>query len=285
MRKYLIAIGSCIILGIFLLFTANFFDIKEQRVNHLQENEINEEALNKVLDELVLDNEHNVKLIHNGNEDVAICSRNESIVLRSGITEEMLFNNEAMPNIEFKLHEIKINNDSFVGVSEYYPTMKTIECTEKIFKIVNNRLISFWSTNEIEFKLLNVNEQEVKIGCPLSTEPVILKLTESEGQLVGDRLTSLAENNIVLDESFWAGIQENLLWSITGCNWADVDGDGDDEMIISLIYHTVGALTPVHIMEKGILVFEAGDSVELCKVIFERDNKEGKLEPYFIGER
>ena len=71
---------------------------------------------------------------------------------------------------------------------------------------------------------------------------------------------------------------------ITACNWTDIDKDGDDELIISLFCHTVGAITPVHLEERGIMIFEMGDSLELRQLIFERDNSDENLEPYFTGE-
>lgn len=163
--------------------------------------------------------------------------------------------------------------------------MNNIEVHEKIFVINKNQLISLWSSNEIVVKLQNVNKNEIEISCSFSPEPIILKLTEEERQSVVDKMTLLEENGVKIDESLWKSIQENLLCEITGCHWLDVDGDGDDEMIISIYYHTVGALTPVSLRENGIMIFEVGKSVKLSKVIFERDNTDDKLKKYFNGER
>ncbi len=32
------------------------------------------------------------------------------------------------------------------------------------------------------------------------------------------------------------------------------------------------------------MIFEIGDSIEFCKVIFERDNEDKRFNEYFIGE-
>lgn len=289
MRKYLVVISTFIIIGVLIFFKGNIIDTKEEQgIEILQVEDIvenikeKEEVLieEKVLDELTLENGNNVQLIYNG--DVVISLNDGRIVLNSDIPETMLFNNKRMPNVEFKLHKIIGNN--YVGVTEYYPTMKTIEVTETIFKISKSQLIRFWSSNEIVLRLLNVNKKEIEIGCSLSSEPITLKLTEDEGQRVVDKLASLEENSIKMDESFWKNIQGNLLSDITGCHWLDVEEDGDDEMILSIYYHTIGAITPVHLREKGIMIFKVGNSVELRKVIFERENKDDKLKQYFIGE-
>ena len=253
--------------------------------------ELNEKVPEKVLDELILENADIAQLIYNANNngtgDVAISFGNERIVLRTDISEAMLFGSREMPNAKFKLHKIKgdtTDGINYIGVTEHYPTMMRLECNVRIFKIADNHLIDFWSSDVINLKLLNVNRQEIEIGSSLNPEPIILRLTEQEGQMVADKLASLQESNVKMDESFWNGIQENILRDITGCNWLDMDSDGDDEMIISLYCRTVGAITPVHLREKAIMIFEVADSIELRKVIFERDNKEEALKPYFIGE-
>lgn len=283
MRRRLIIISTCIIIGILLFYKGTGKEIegkKEQGVKISQTKDAKKKE--RVLDKLVLDSGDRLQLIYNG--DVVISFKNERITLDSNITEEKLFNNGKMPNVEFRLH--KITGSSYIGVTEYSPSMKTMDVTERIFKINNDQLISFWSSDEIVLKLLKVDKNHVEIGSSVSSKPIILKLTEKEGQAVVNKLEdiriNLKKDNLNTDKSFWKDIQDNLIGTITGCNWLDTDKDGDNEMILSLYCYTVGAKTPVYLRENGIMIFEVGESVELNKVIFERDNKDSRFKEYFI---
>lgn len=285
MRKYLI-ISICIIIGVFLWTTKEKnFDIKQQHnvedipvkddIGGIKEKE-------NVLDEIELSKEDKAQIIFN-NGNVELCLNGERLVLDSDITESMLFDNNGMPNTEFKLH--KINGTNYIGVKKCFPTMRTIETHEEIFGINNNKIYRLWSSNEIASKLLYIKNNEVIIDCYSGTQPITLKLTEEESNSVIDKIELLKENGIKIDESFWKSIQDNLLSEVTDCNWIDIDQDGDDEMILSIYYYTVGAMTPISLKERGIIIFEVGDSVHLSKVIFEKDNKDDKLKKYFVGER
>ncbi len=142
----------------------------------------------KMLEELLLDNGDNIQLVYDRN--VVIRLKNQRIVLRSDITETMLFNKKEMPNVEFELH--KVIGSNYIGVTEYNPGMKAINVIETIFKINNGQLTKFWSSNnKIVLKLLNINKNKVEVGCFLSPKPIILNLTEDEGKQVVDRLDEI----------------------------------------------------------------------------------------------
>ncbi|WP_273324028.1 hypothetical protein [Vallitalea guaymasensis] len=235
--------------------------------------------------ELALANGNKAQLLYNG--DVLLRVNEKEIVVNSYVTDEMLFSNGITPNVEFTLQQV--NDNKLLAITEYNPNMRYIEVIQRIYEIKEGSLHEFWKLESIDLDLLKVDKDIIEIGCSLTSNTIKLELTESEGQVVSQQLNDIQatfeENNLSMDELFWDNIKDNLITAITGCNWLDIDQDGDKEMIVSIYCYTVGASTPVHLREKGIMIYDLGETIELREIIFERDNKVDILEQYFIGER
>ncbi|WP_113672128.1 hypothetical protein [Vallitalea guaymasensis] len=259
---------------------SNVINSEKEKLQDLKNNETE-----TMIEELALANGNKAQLLYNG--DVLLRVNEKEIVVNSYVTDEMLFSNGITPNVEFTLQQV--NDNKLLAITEYNPNMRYIEVIQRIYEIKEGSLHEFWKLESIDLDLLKVDKDIIEIGCSLTSNTIKLELTESEGQVVSQQLNDIQatfeENNLSMDELFWDNIKDNLITAITGCNWLDIDQDGDKEMIVSIYCYTVGASTPVHLREKGIMIYDLGETIELREIIFERDNKVDILEQYFIGER
>ncbi|WP_304942013.1 hypothetical protein [Vallitalea guaymasensis] len=259
---------------------SNVINSEKEKLQDLKNNEPE-----TMIEELALANGNKAQLLYNG--DVLLRVNEKEIVVNSYVTDEMLFSNGITPNVEFTLQQV--NDNKLLAITEYNPNMRYIEVIQRIYEIKEGSLHEFWKLESIDLDLLKVDKDIIEIGCSLTSNTIKLELTESEGQVVSQQLNDIQatfeENNLSMDELFWDNIKDNLITAITGCNWLDIDQDGDKEMIVSIYCYTVGASTPVHLREKGIMIYDLGETIELREIIFERDNKVDILEQYFIGER
>lgn len=259
---------------------SNVINSEKEKLQDLKNNETE-----TMIAELALANGNKAQLLYNG--DVLLRVNEKEIVVNSYVTDEMLFSNGITPNVEFTLQQV--NDNKLLAITEYNPNMRYIEVIQRIYEIKEGSLHEFWKLESIDLDLLKVDKDIIEIGCSLTSNTIKLELTESEGQVVSQQLNDIQatfeENNLSMDELFWDNIKDNLITAITGCNWLDIDQDGDKEMIVSIYCYTVGASTPVHFREKGIMIYDLGETIELREIIFERDNKVDILEQYFIGER
>lgn len=290
MRKYLVFMIICIIIGVLLL--------DRDTHNMMEENKINKQAImtkniskkeevgftnhkERTLAEITLENGNEAKLVYNG--DVHLRVNEEDVMINSRVTEDRLFGDDksGLPNTAFTLEEIVDNR--LLCITEYSPSMKYNGAIPTFYKINDDSISKVWTHDVIDFDLIKVDEEELEIACSIISNPVKLKLQEDEKQEVIENLKSL-EKKSLLDESYWMNIKDNLLCARTGCNWLDIEGDGVEEMILSIYCRTVGA-TPIRLREKGVIILNiVEDNIELRDIIFERDNIDDRLIPYFIGE-
>ena len=285
MKRNIVIIGMCILLTAYVVYSGHGesidFGIDESNDDLMKEEAVECSLEVLVLDELDIDNEK-VQLIYR-DKAVELYMYNQSLIIDSGISEEELFGNNDMPNVEFKLH--KISGTSYAGISESFPTMNNIEVKSMVVSRQDDCIDILWESSEVISKIVNIDSDNVVFECYKNTEPIVLRLNENEIRTVTERMEELKADNIETDEAYWNSLEENLICEVTGCQWENVDEEDCAEMILSVYYRTVGAMTPLSLREKGILIFNIDESVELSDVIFERSNEDERFMKYFIGER
>lgn len=292
MKNYFVFMSICIMVGVLLLDRDSSNVIEENKVNiqtimtkYISKNEeidfTNYEE--RTLAEITLANGDEAKVVFNG--DVHLRVNEKDIVINSRITKERLFGNDktGLPNTKFSIKEVVDNR--LLCINENSPDMKYIDGDiPALYKINDDSITEVWTTDVVNSSLIKVDEEEVEIACPIIPNPVKIKLQDEEKQEVIENLKSLEENDL-LNESYWINHKDNLLCARIGSHWLDIEGDGVEEMILSIYCHTVGT-PPIRLREKGVIIFNVvEDNIEFRDIIFERDNIDERLIPYFIGER
>lgn len=285
MKKYIVLIGVAILL-IFII--SNKEDV--EKTNYGEDKKLvipeNEESTNEeiLLAETTLINGDEAHLIFNG--EVLLKVDDKEIVVSKTVTEEMLLRTKVYPKVTFTIQQV--NNTNLITVVEYDPSMKYIGVIARIYEVNESSLLEYWTLERIKLDILNVNEEMIELGTSLRDDTIKIKFTEVESIEARDKLESkrltLEENGQLMDETYWDSVKNNLISAITGCSYLDVDHDGKDEMIISIYCYTVGGSTPIRLREKGVLIYDIGEEIKLSDIIFERDNQNNDLVPYFIGE-
>ncbi|MCT4544163.1 MAG: hypothetical protein N4A63_11520 [Vallitalea sp.] len=170
-----------------------------------------------------------------------------------------------------------IENTNLLSVSINMSSMIDPFISQYIYKYENNKLSEVCNLNDIESTIDDIDFERkiVSIKFPYTDSVYKLKLTDKEYMYTKEKINELKENNVIIDDEFMKNIKGNLMCCPIKTRFMDIDNDGSDELLLTIMLDTVGAVTPISINEEAIIVFDIIDNnIEFSDVIFERDNND-----------
>lgn len=143
---------------------------------------------------------------------------------------------------------------------------------------------SVFSTANVLCKIDHVEIQngevgEVSIGLPFAKSSISYTLTNDEKERTEEVISELEENQIEMNDEFMESIAENIICSPLEVVFADVNQNGENDVLFLINLKTVGAKTPVRINSNAVFLFEIKDlDFQLNRVLlFSREAYKGKV--------
>jgi hypothetical protein len=141
------------------------------------------------------------------------------------------------------------NIDSMIVVFTHYVTARSYNVEFTFFTYEDQVIQKVYSSVDMSCTInsLQIDQGEATIGLPLTDSYFTYLLTNTERERSEDVIDELKENLIHINDEFIESIAENMICSPIEIEIADVNNDGNKDVLLLTNISTVGARTPVRI--------------------------------------
>lgn len=203
--------------------------------------------------------------------DIRLRINNAETVIASNVSEGSLdFNNSKYPLSSYSMKTF--GEKSLIAVVYDYPTAHGHNTKLDLFSYNNEDIQKVFSTSDMTYEIDSINYKngEVTIKLPFANKSMTLILTNEERELTDEKLQEFIKNNVKIDDDYIKSIKDGISPRPIGVEFIDINGDGIEEILISVNIESIGARTPVKINSNVVFIFEMiNNSLQYKDVICE----------------
>jgi len=155
---------------------------------------------------------------------------------------------------------MKIMN-SVIAVYKHFVTARGNYVDFNFFTYTDQKIQKVFSLDEMTCKIdgFQMDKGKVTIGFPYAKSVITYSLTNTERARSENIISELKKNQISIDDEFMESIADNIICQPIELKFADVNKDGNEDVLVLSNIRTEGARTPVRINSNIVFLFEVND--------------------------